>query len=143
MAGALVTAAVHRALLLVLAVVAVFIGGWAYFAAAGWYATFPGLGMNWLPRLGPYNQHLVKDVGSFYLGFAALSLAAAWRPRNTALVAAAGLAWVVFSVPHLVYHLQHLDMYDGVDRVLNVVSLSAFVVAGALLLVRPRPEPDR
>ena len=136
------TATVQRVLLLVLAVVAVSIGGWAHFAAAGWYATFPGLGMSWLPRLGPYNEHLVKDVGSFYLGFAALSLAAAWRPRNTALVAATGVAWVVFSVPHLVYHLRHLEMYDGVDRVLNVVSLSAFVVAGALLLLRPRHEPD-
>ena len=130
--------AARRVVLLVLAVVAAWVGGWAHFTPQGWYAAFPGFGMSWLPRLGPFNEHLVKDVGAFYLAFAALSLAAAWRPRETGLVAATGAAWVVFSVPHLVYHLQHLDMYDGVDRVLNVVSLSAFVVAGALLLLPPR-----
>jgi hypothetical protein len=41
--------------------------------------------------------------------------------------------WWVFSVPHLACHLLHLDMYDLIDQVLNVVSLSYFVVVGAVL----------
>jgi hypothetical protein len=53
-----------------------------------------------------------------------------------------GLTWLVFSVPHLAHHVRHLDMYGALDRVLNIVSLGFFVVAGAALTV-PAEERDR
>ncbi|WP_156757169.1 hypothetical protein [Actinokineospora pegani] len=127
--------AVRRGLLVVFAVSAIGIGVWCYFAPAHWYATFPGFGLTWLPVLGPFNEHLVADVGAFYLGFGVLSLVAARRPADTVL---AGWGWVVFSVLHLVYHLRHLHMYSLRDQVLNVVVLSLFVVMGAALLVPQR-----
>ncbi|MFK4071359.1 hypothetical protein [Streptomyces sp. NPDC029674] len=125
----------RRLILALLAATGAFVGGWAYFAPRSWYDTFPGFGRHWLPVLGPFNEHLVKDVGAMYLALAALSAVAAWRAENVLAVQLAGLAWLVFSIPHLIYHLQHLNMYGGVDKALNVASLSLFVLAGAALLV--------
>ena len=125
----------RRCLLLVLAVSAAYVGVWAYVATASWYQSFPGFGRHWLPVLGPYNEHLAKDVGAMYLALAALSAGAALRAADTFVVRLVAVTWLVFSVPHLAYHLQHLYMYSGIDRPSNVVSLGFFVVAGAVLLL--------
>ena len=140
----------RRAVLLALTVLAIYVGGWAYFATESWYRSFPGFGLSWLPVLGPRNDHLASDVGAFYLALAALSAVAARWSGDTRLVRAAGLTWLVFSVPHLIYHLRHLDMYGTRDQVLNVIALVLFVVAGAVLTfardrggVRGGGEPGR
>jgi hypothetical protein len=135
------TTSYRRVVLILLGVTAAFVGSWAYFASESWYATFPGFGHHWLPVLGPYNQHLAKDVGAMYLGLMALSFAAASRPGDTFVVRIAGAGWTVFNVLHLAYHLQHLGMYQPVDQVLNAVSLSLFVIAGAVLLLPRRLNP--
>lgn len=36
----------------------------------------------WVAPLGPYDAHLVTDVGGFYLAFAALFAWAVWRPAR-------------------------------------------------------------
>ncbi|UWE08678.1 hypothetical protein [Actinacidiphila bryophytorum] len=135
-------AASRRVLLLLLAAAGAYVGVWAYFFTGSWYRSFPGFGLHWLPVLGPYNEHLSKDVGALYMALAVLSLGAARRPDNGQVVALTGLTWLVFSVPHFVYHMQHLDMYNGRDQVLNVISLGAFVLAGAALLLPARGGPD-
>lgn len=133
---------VRRVLLGVLALVAAYVGVWAAFLPTSWYRSFPGFGRHWLPPLGAYNEHLTRDVGALYLALTALSAGAAWRAADTYLVRLTALVWLVFSVPHLVYHLRHLDMYTGVDQPLNVVALGFFVVAGAVLLMLPGdPRP--
>jgi hypothetical protein len=48
----------------------------------------------------------------------------------------------VFSVPHLIYHLGHLEHFGTADKAGNVIGLSAFVVAGAILLL-PVRERER
>ncbi|HEX6342555.1 hypothetical protein [Umezawaea sp.] len=128
----------RRIVLLLLALTAAVVGSWAYLAPVHWYSTFPGFGRRWLPVLGPYSEHLVKDVGAMYLGLLGLSLAAAWRATDTFTVRVAGVGWTVFNVLHLAYHLQHLGMYQPIDQVLNAVALSSFAVAGAVLLLPAR-----
>ncbi|WP_329129352.1 hypothetical protein OG552_03090 [Streptomyces sp. NBC_01476] len=125
----------RRVLLLVVAAVGAYVGVWAYFLPTSWYRAFPGLGLHWLPVLGPYNEHLARDVGALYLALAVLSLSAARWARDNRLAAVTGLTWLVFSVPHLAFHLRHLDMYRTSDQVLNVLALGFFVVAGAALMV--------
>jgi hypothetical protein len=132
------TVSVRRWLLLILAATAIYVGAWALLAPAGWYDTFPGAGHHWLPVLGAYNEHLARDVGALYLALAALSAGAAGRAADGYLVRLTAIAWLVFSVPHLLYHLGHLDMYAGLDRTGNAVSLSAVVLLGAALLIPVR-----
>jgi len=60
-----------------------FVGAWALFAPVSWYDSFPGLGLRWLPVLGPYNEHLARDVGAFFLALTALSVGTALRPPTS------------------------------------------------------------
>ncbi|WP_406124939.1 hypothetical protein [Streptomyces sp. NBC_00989] len=123
-----------------LAVVSLYTGLWAYFSPTGWYANFPGLGLSWLPQLGPYNEHLAKDAGAMFLALACLTVVALRQVRNTRLVQTTGAVWLVFNVLHFSYHVQHLDMYGTRDQVLNVVFLAVLVLLAAVLLV---PVPER
>ncbi|MFE2848881.1 hypothetical protein ACFXKS_36265 [Streptomyces scopuliridis] len=125
--------------LCLLAVVALYTGIWAYFSPAGWYANFPGLGLSWLPQLGPYNEHLAKDAGAMFLALAVLTIITLRSVHNTRLVQTTGAVWLVFNVLHFSYHVQHLDMYNTRDQVLNVVFLAALVLVAALLLVPALP----
>jgi hypothetical protein len=64
--------------------------------------------------------------------------------RNNRLVQTAGAVWLVFNVLHLGYHMRHLGMYGTRDQVLNVVALTALVLASAVLLmpVPGKPAPS-
>jgi uncharacterized protein DUF4345 len=109
------------------------IGLWAAIDPHGFYRSFPGGGRTWVSADGPYNEHLVRDFGSLNLGLAAVALVAFWRPIRELLIAV-GLANIVYGVPHLIYHLRHLGVYDTSDKVGNVLSLSAALVLPAILL---------
>ena len=116
----------------VLLVVAAVIGLWALLAPRSFYDDFPTSSMHWVATDGPYNRHLVSDVGSLYLALAALTVAALARP---ALARLAGVVWLVFSVPHWLYHSAHLGIYGTRDQVLNEVGLVGVVLLAALLCV--------
>ncbi|MFF3748954.1 hypothetical protein ACFYYH_00610 [Streptomyces sp. NPDC002018] len=130
---------IRYAVLGLLAVVALYTGLWAYFSPAGWYANFPGFGRSWLPQLGPYNEHLAKDDGAMFLALALLTIIALRQVRNNRFVRTTGAVWLAFNVPHLIYHMQHLDMYGTVDQALNAVLLSALVMVSVLLLMPALP----
>lgn len=130
------TGALDRVALAALALTGVAVGGWALAAPGSFYSGFPGLGRHWVAPDGPFNEHLVRDVGSMYLALGVLAVAALLRAdRWTAAVT--GVVWLVFSVPHLAYHAGHLTPFGTSDAVLQLVSLSASVVLAAVLL-RPR-----
>ena len=105
------------------------VGAWAALAPARFYRSFPGVGArHWLPPLGPYNEHLIRDFGGLNLGLAAAALVAAvLLTRSAALCAAA--AWEAYSLPHLAFHAAHTEPYSTSDNVLNLVVLSLAVIA--------------
>ncbi|MBO9524437.1 MAG: DUF4345 family protein [Nocardioidaceae bacterium] len=119
----------------VLALSAVYVGGWALLSPTGFYDDFPLPGRDWVSLAGPYNEHLVRDVGGLYL---ALGLVTVWAIARPAFLVTAGLAWEVFSVPHLLFHAGHLDGLDTFDKVAEIGSLAGTVVLAALLLVPRR-----
>jgi hypothetical protein len=128
----------HRQLVAaVLAASAAYAGGWAALAPRSFYDSFPGLGRRWVSVLGAYDEHLLRDVGGLYLALMTISVWAALRPRAETFNLV-GLAWEVFSVPHLVFHAAHLNVYEVGDRVGNVVGLGGTVALAALLLVPER-----
>jgi hypothetical protein len=134
---------VYRVCLAVLALSGALVGSWAYFAPLNWYNTFPGMGMRWLPVLGPYNEHLIKDVGSMYLALTVLSaLTFVYLPNWTLRIVTAA-SWTVFNALHLIYHLQMLHMYGTRDAVLNVIALGGVLVCSVTLGVPARSTRPR
>ena len=130
--------------LAILAVPSLLIGVWAAFAPRGFYDDFPGLGRMWVAPDGPYNEHLVRDVGELNLALALITVIAlvALTPM---LVRAVLAGWIVYSVPHLVYHLRHLDPFETDDQVSIIASLALVPVLAIVLLVidlrAPAPTP--
>jgi hypothetical protein len=127
--------------LVYLAVAGALVGVWAGFAPRAFYDDFPGLGRMWVAVDGPYNEHLVRDVGWLNL---ALTVATVWAAvtLTRTLVIAVLVAWLVTSVPHLAYHVANLDGLATADRVGELASLAlAPLVAGVLLVVAVRTRP--
>ena len=132
---------VSRAILAYLTLVGLLLGVWATCFPRSFYDDFPGLGRVWVAVDGPFNEHLVRDVGQLSLALAVVTGAAAWT-MVPLLVRVAAAAFAVNAVPHLVYHLRHLEAYDPFDQVGNVVSLSLLALLPIVVLVlsfRDRP----
>jgi len=126
----------------VLAASAAYVGGWAALEPHSFYDSFPGLGRRWVLVLGAYDEHLVRDLGGLYLALMTISVLAALRSRAETF-RLVGLAWEVFSVPHLAFHAAHLDMYEVGDRVRNVVALGGTVALAVVLLIPQRSPATR
>jgi hypothetical protein len=124
---------VVRIALALLAVVGLQVGLWAAFAPQSFYDDFPGAGRVWVSVDGPYNQHLIRDVGALNLALAVVAIVA-FVTLSRAAVLAAGGAWLAYGVPHLVYHLRHLDPLESADQVAVPVTLFLSVVLGAVVL---------
>jgi hypothetical protein len=123
--------------LIALAVSAAYPGIWALGWPRSFFTRFPGFGLEWVGSLPPYNEHLVRDVGSFYVAFAVLFCIAAWM-ADVRTVRAALVAWLVFSIPHVVWHSQHLTDGAVSDRWGPVVTLGAGIVLAVVLLFNSR-----
>ena len=119
-----------------LAVTGAVVGVWALFFPQAFYDSFPGMGRSWVSVDGPFNEHLIRDVGGSFLSLTAVALVAvSFRTRELALTAA--VCWLVSQVPHFTYHLYHLDMYpDVIDKICHVVSLALFVLVPAYILAQ-------
>jgi hypothetical protein len=120
------------------------IGLWALLAPHDFYRDF-GPGGGWVSALGPYDEHLVRDVGGLFLGLGTLLVIAAIRSgRELTLTAVA--VWLLFALPHTVYHLLNLDPLETADAIANAAGLVWTVVGPLLALalaIRPRASGSR
>lgn len=57
----------------VLGLSAVVVGAWAAAAPRSFFSSFPLPGHHWVAPLGPYNEHLTRDVGGLYLALFVVS----------------------------------------------------------------------
>ncbi len=116
------------------------IGLWALFAPRSFYDDFPGLGRTWVSVDGPYNEHLVRDVGALNLAVTALLLIAFVR-LSRELVTVAGVVALVWGVPHALYHMFNTEALDSSDAVVSILGLVTFaVLGGGLIYAAPRLE---
>jgi nucleoside-diphosphate-sugar epimerase len=119
-----------------LALTGLSLGLYATLAPRHFYDEFP-FGRSWVAHDGPYNEHLVRDFGAMNLALTAITLLALYFGTKV-LVRVAATGWLVFSIPHALYHFTNLEHYDTADQIGNVVSLTlgialavgAFVLAG-------------
>jgi hypothetical protein len=122
-----------RILLALVALSALMPGLQATLGPHGFYTGFP-FGRGWVELLPPFNEHLVRDVGAFYLGFALLFAWAAVTLERP-LIVPLTVAWCLFSVLHAVYHATHLDGFSTGDAIAEIAALLA-VIALPLLALR-------
>jgi len=133
---------VVRVVLVVWAAVSVQLGIWATFAPRSFYDDYPGFGREWVRVNGPYNEHFVRDFGALNLALAVVTIAALVTLSRPMVIAVA-VAWLAWSVPHLVYHLRHLDVFSTGDKVVNVFLLGSLPVLAVVVLVLTLRRPAR
>ena len=128
---------VTRILLAALALIGIAPGVWAAGAPESFYDDFPAVRSAWVSGDGPYNEHLLRDVGAFFLAMGVLAAFAAIA--GTMLAARlAGSAWLVFSGIHAAYHLSHLHVYsEHIDQWLNAVTLLGSIALAVAVLIIP------
>jgi hypothetical protein len=116
------------------------VGFWAAFAPKSFYTDFPGGGRHWVSADGPYNQHLVRDVGELSLALFVV-LVAALITLSIPLVRAALIAVIVDGALHVVYHARHLDMFSSSNQAAVMLSLGLAPIIAVALLVMTRSTP--
>jgi hypothetical protein len=126
--------------LLTLAVTQGPIGLWALVAPKSFYEDFPLGRGGWVSTLGPYNEHMTIDFGALTLALVTVLVAAAVTLERRLVMAAAG-AYLVWSLPHFVYHMITLDKYGTGDAIANVITLAATVLLPLAVLVAARRTP--
>lgn len=129
---------VRRLALIVIAGGGLLVGLWAQGFPRSFYDDFPGMGRVWVAVDGPFNEHLVRDVGGLNLGLAFVAVMALVT-GSLMLARVAGGAALLYGLPHLIYHATHLDGYDTTDKIAMLGSL-AFAVLAAILVATPTPQ---
>jgi len=76
----------------------------------------------------------VRDVGEFNLSFALLFIWTTISPERR-LIWPVLWAWLVYAVPHFIYHLNHLMHFALVDQIGQVVALGFVILLPLVLLV--------
>ena len=128
----------RRVILALTAILGLYVGLWAEFFPRSFYASFPGSGLQWISMNGAYDEHLIRDVGSFYLALTATSIAGIIA-RTATPGQVPGLGWAVFGVFHFAYHITHLTG-SAADIAGNVISLGLSALLGIVLLFPPAPR---
>lgn len=125
---------IHFAAAALSALLAGFVGIWAYFFPQSFYDSFPGVFGSWVSVDGPFNEHLIRDVGAMYLALGGASVGSLfWRSDMAYRVL--GIAWTIFGVLHFAYHAAHLEHLPVVDAVGEMIALGVSLLLGILLLI--------
>lgn len=124
---------IARGIAWLLAGSAAYVGFWAMAWPHSFFTSFPGLGQSWVAPLGPFNEHLVRDVGGLYVALLVVSVWAAAKGDAGAL-RALGWAWLAFGLPHLAFHATHRHAFSTAEWAASMTSLT-FAVLGAAILV--------
>jgi len=120
-----------------LAVTTGYLAVWILVAPQGFYDAFPTGPAEWVSKLPPFNEHLLRDFGAAAAGLTVLAvLAAVWLERR--LVQATAVAFIVYSLPHLGYHLTTVDRYSTSDNVQSLIGLALPIAVSAFLLFATR-----
>src|SRR5689334_4302763 len=124
--------------LLVLAAVEWVLGLWTALLPRTFYEAVPTVDLT-----PPFSEHLMRDFGGATLGLAiVLTAAAVWLERR--LVVVALLAYLAFAVPHLMFHVGHLDGATSLEAtVLTALLVGSVVLPLALLALSRRAGPPR
>ncbi len=112
-------------------------GLWALLAPRSFYEDFPLPGRDWVSTLGPYNEHLVRDVGALNLALGVLLVLAAVLLERR-LVQVSLVAYLAYAVPYFVFHLTKGHAFSLGDNLANAITLGLAVLLPLVLLAGSR-----
>jgi hypothetical protein len=122
-----------RVVLYVLGGIQLLNGIWITLSPTSFYDDFP-LGRGWVEALPAYNEHLMRDVGGLFMATGlVLVVAGLWLERRVVMLALG--SYLLFAIPHTIYHLLNLEPYGTGDAIGNVIALGATVVLPVYLLL--------
>ena len=92
-------------------------------------------------ELGPYNEHLLVDLGAMNLG---LGLLATWAAVTMSLdlVRASCCCIAVVALAHLMFHAAHLHGLSGLEAAVELTALAAIAVLPTLVSILARTRPS-
>ena len=129
-----------RFLLLALGIPQALIGLWALLAPRSFYDDFPAGTDGWVNQLGPFDAHLVTDVGALFVAIGVLAVLAGVSLRRHFVVGSM-VAWLLYAVPHFVWHLFNLEPLGTADAIANTITTGGSVLGALAVLVLVRSTP--
>ena len=130
-----------RAGLVVVSIPAAQLATWATAAPRSVYHDFPGGGRARVSPSGPYNEHLVRDVGAFNIGLLVVAILAAVTLERR-LVQASLLASIAAGTPHLIFHLTDTESLSTRDTSATLTRLFLIVAVPLPLLPMTRGRSE-
>lgn len=124
---------VLRVGLVILAGLQFVLGVWGQFFPESFYRNFPTVSLT-----PPYSEHFLRDFGGATLALGlVIAAAAVWLDKRLVMVAL--LAYLVFAIPHLCFHLAHLRDASQTQVTFLLLSLgNSVLLPVALLVLAPR-----
>lgn len=107
--------------------------GWAMVAPRSFYDAFPLGAPGWVTLFPPYNEHLLRDVGGLGVALGVVLAGAAVTLRREQ-VRVAALAFLVFVVPHGVFHTLHLHGMATADAVAQTAAFAVQVLVAVAVI---------
>jgi hypothetical protein len=124
-----------------MAVVELAVGLVATLAPRAFYDYVP-----WVDLAPPFSEHLMRDYGAMNLALGLVTAVAAIT-MDRVMVRTSLAAYLVFAVPHLLFHVTHHEHYTATQAVGETTALTIAVLLPLALLVLtwrvPSPKPLR
>jgi hypothetical protein len=127
--NARLTNAVLRAGLWFLVFVEIAVGLVATLAPRAFYDYIP-----WVDLMPPYSEHLMRDYGAMNLSLA-LVFVVAVTTMERRMVRVALAAYLLFAIPHWIFHVTHLENFTTAAAVGQTTTLTLALLPIALLIL--------
>ena len=128
--------ALIRLQLAILVLVELLVGFWNQVFPASFYQTFPTVDLT-----PPYSEHYARDFGGATLGIALVLAIALISPRAVFVIPAT-LTYSLYSIPHLFFHVHHLQGASSLEAV-GLTAANALVALMGLAAIAMTVARDR
>lgn len=128
--------ALIRLQLAILVLVQVMVGFWNQVFPESFYRNFPTVDLT-----PGFSEHYARDFGGATLGIALVLAIALVSPRAVFVIPAT-LAYSLYSIPHFLFHVQHLESASSVEAV-ALTTANALVALMGLAIIALTVGRDR
>jgi hypothetical protein len=95
----------------------------------------------WVNLVPPFSEHLMRDYGAMNLSLSLVFVVAAIT-MDLRMVRIALGAYLLFAIPHLIFHLTHLEHFTMAAAVGQTIALTLAVLLPVALLILTRQRRD-